>query len=261
MLQKPIQSEDEQLDDQQETVVEDEEVIVHPDDVQSEEDEPLVHPEELELEVQAQNERQNEVVEPDVVTALREELAALRAELNASRTSDASSSKELDIPYVVDKITGMSFVNENEDVTDLTMSAAGLNEFGERILNAAVQAAITHAYSIAANESGKAVASYAYSREFYDRYPELRGHGELVEEKSKEIEKEKPGIKPQELFLETAKRAYAKIGRKMPVSSAGKRVPGFTQATTATTIGQPSSKVKTTAQDVQDLLRHKGVLK
>lgn len=258
MLQKPIQSE-ETVEEAQENE-EDENVFTHPEELEGYADEPMVHPEQLELEGDSEEQEPEEVASAaDPMQAMRDEIAALRAQI-AGGTAETPA-EPIGSP-TLEKISGISFVKDDEDVTDLTMSATGLNEFGERILNAAVQAAVTHAFSIAQAESSKAVASYAYSREFYDRYPELRGHGDLVESMSTAIEAEKPNVTPQELFLETAKRSYAKIGKKLPTPNGqARRAPGFTQATVATSVGQGGVKPKSVAQDVQDLLRHKGVLR
>lgn len=276
MLKKPL-IEEEEVVETEEALEEEEPVteladdtIQHPEEVEGDEEEQIVHPEDMEMEVNSREQEESELEEEEVeqeqpsetsvvIDALKEELAALRRELAESRTASegADSGEAATDGPTVEPISGIAFVGEEEDVTDLTMSAQGMNEFGARILNAAVQAAVTHAFELAKTESSKAVSTYAYSKEFYDRYPDLRKHGDKVQEVSEEIQLENPEITPQELFIESAKRAYKEIGKKMPTSKK-RRAPGFTNATSAQAPRTNVRKRKTEQDDVLELLKHKG---
>jgi len=262
MLQKPLVDEAEATESAaQETQSEDE----HSEEVSSGEGEPFVHPDDMQAQEEQEETSAVEETSEDsadmsqVVSALREELAVLRKELAESRKGAEEEGGEggVESEYELTPVSGITFVKEDEDPADLTMSAEGLNEFGVRVLNAAVQAAVTHAFTLAQSEANKAVSTYAYSKEFYDRYPELRGHGDVVMEVSKEIEAKDPKITPQQLFMDTAKRAYAKLGKRMP--TADKRSPGFTKAGASQMPGGVSQKPKTVQDDIRALLKHKGL--
>lgn len=280
MLQKPIQSELD-LESEVSTEVEGEaenettEIPEHPEDFVSEEETgAFVHPDNMEDDTPAE-EPQAQAEEPlveapppsvdtgaDIIAALQEEVAALRASMEASAKTGEGTPTEGVLPEnpdapVAEKIGTIDFVGEDGDITDITMTAEGLNEFATRILNAAVQTSIQHSYSLAQSEAQKVITAYAYSREFYDRYPELREHSDVVEKVSMAIETKTPDITPQQLFAEAAKQSYAKIGKRMPAPR-NKRVPGFTNATSATT--GKSVRKNSDQQDVLNILKHKGKL-
>lgn len=280
MLQKPLMSELEEELEAATPQPKEEEIgnvteTGHPETSdEHEEPAPLVHPEEYinssASGVHAVPEQANAnepagadgaEVSADTVSAqtqaLLDRITALESKLSEARTSeqpaDASTAQSTDSEIQIEKL---GLISETEDPSDFTLSAEGLNEYGNRVIQAAVKAAIRYVHPIITAESSRAVASYSYTKEFYERFPELRDKGSLVAKHSAAVEAEDPSITPQKLFVEVAKRSYKELGIAMPTAS--QRKPGFTQATSSQPLRNPRPQGRSIQQDVLDLVQHKG---
>lgn len=236
-------------------------------------DEPLVHPEELEkleggygeadgagAEESAEVAKlEGEGDEGGATKALLERIAALEARL--SQASEEASSAAAAAPgpaLAVPDLESLNILADNDDPTDFTLSTDGLNEYARRIVNVSVQAAARLIQPIIVKESSRAVAAYSYSKEFYERFPELRDKGTLVSELSAAVEAEDPGITAPKLFMEVAKRAYQKLGIPLPKDAA--RRPGFVNASSPQAGPVKARSGNSVQQDVLSLLKHKGKL-
>lgn len=212
-----------------------------------EEEAPLRHPEDI---VPSVSPSEPVAKEPSELESLRAEMTQMRQMLEEARAQAAPAAPP---PGAVEKL---KLFSDDEDAQSFTLSAEGLNELATRIANAAIQASIQYTQPIMQTEAQKAIAVYSYSKEFFDRYPELRDHGKMVQEISEGIENKNPSITPQQLFMDVAKAAYAKIGRDMPKAVVDKRKPGFTNALGSNPISTGVPLPKGVQQEVHDLLRH-----
>ena len=229
---------------------------------------PLVHPEDVvdelddDYELEPQTRTQPQGSSEPSVAELQQQIAELRALLSSkpSESSKAETSERVlpssdDLPFDMPTAGAISLVGPDEDVTDLTMSAEGLNSLASRIIDASVQASLRYGYVIAQRQANRAVAINEYSKTFYTRYPELRDKASRVKEISDLVETENPNLTPQQFMVEVAKRAYAETGQQMP-SSQNVRKPGFTKH--SGTSGAPAPRTANQGtNDVLDLVRRK----
>lgn len=236
---------------------------VHPDNEPEEDDDlPLMHPEELEaLQRQEAEQEVQPTPEPEIPTdpkiqALLDRIAALESQVAQQPTAQASAQQPAD--EGIPDLREFKIITDNDDVTDFTLSAEGMNEFGRRAVSAAVQTALRLVQPTIVTEANRAIASYEYSKQFYSIYPDLRDKGDLIAELSEKIEAEDPAVTPQKLFTEVAKRAYAQLGIPMPKSN---RKPGFANPTGAVPLNGTPQRTRTTSDEVAELLRHKGKIR
>ncbi len=243
--------------------------LAHPDDVVEveEEDETIIHPDDLEglqaddeeIEPQSEEEPSEEAEEEqesvDELEALRSKIAELEDFIHQKDGLPTAEAVE-SLPFEIPKVGGLQVLTDDEDPSDFTMSTEGVNSLADRIVGIAVEQSLRLAYPIIQNESRRTVSEYDYSKSFFDKYPELRGQGELVAEVSEEIEKKNPKITPQKLALETAKVAYKKLGKSLP-QSGQKRKPGFTNATRSSGNAGTARRKPGISDEVLDLVKHK----
>lgn len=231
-------------------------------------DEPLVHPDDLQLDGEDANDRastagssteESEELgrEEDARSGQDAEKQALLDRIAALEALVVQGNKQEEPAQVeIPNLSELKLISDEEDFSDFTLSAEGLNEFSRRIVNVAVQAALQLAQPIITKEAGRSVSAYEYSKEFYNRFPELREKGQLVTELSAKVEAEKPNITPQELFMEVAKRAYKEIGKPMPKSS--QRKPGFASVGSAPSSRASKSTLSGVQRDILNMAKVKG---
>ncbi len=278
MLQRPISDELEQAETPAEEIKDVPKNEPSPRSILEEvedagnDDEPLVHPEDIEragagdgeangADVAKPAEMANEEGEGNedpATRALLERIAALEARIAQSTEASEAAASAPGPALAVPDLEALNILTDNDDPTDFTLSSEGLNEYARRIVNASVQAATRLIQPIIVKESSRAVAAYSYSKEFYERFPELRDKGTLVSELSAAVEAEDPGITAPKLFMEVAKRAYQKLGVQMPKDSV--RKPGFVNASSPQAGPARVKNGSSVQQDVLSLLKHKGKL-
>lgn len=206
---------------------------------------------------------EGELSKDDIIAAMRAELDEVKKKLEPTvETTDdatalAAKEKEVVQQFLVEKTNGVfQVVSDEDDLTEMLGTPAGINMLSSRIAHTAIREALRYMMPVTQAEVARGQAMYIFSDQFYRAHPDLRPFVATVSAVTNEMIEANKTIKPEDLFVEVAKEVRKRHKLEDPSKATVVKIAkpaGFSPAGSGAVAG--ATNTKNTRQELKDDLK------